>query len=46
MAPIDKFLEKLELIDAIHHLCAAYHFQCDIGQGLQQMHKYHYNCDD
>jgi (-)-germacrene D synthase len=45
MAPIDKPLEKLELINAIQRLGVAYHFESEIEEVLQQIHNYHYNCD-
>ncbi|KAK4539090.1 hypothetical protein RGQ29_031979 [Quercus rubra] len=45
MAPIDNLLEKLELIDAIQHLGVSYHFEGEIDEVLQQIHKYHYTCD-
>uniref|UniRef100_A0A7N2MWR6 Uncharacterized protein n=1 Tax=Quercus lobata TaxID=97700 RepID=A0A7N2MWR6_QUELO len=45
MAPIDNLLEKLELIDAIQRLGVSYHFEGEIDEVLQQIHRKHHTCD-
>ena len=45
MAPIINLLEKLELIDAIHRLGVSYHFESEIDEVLQQIHRHHYMCE-
>ncbi|KAF5461047.1 hypothetical protein F2P56_020873 [Juglans regia] len=46
MAPVDKPLQKLELIDAIQRLGVSYHFESEIDSVLQEIHKYYYYNED